>query len=99
MQQRDKLVHVLDLLKTSVDSNLNAALTPDDCRLILTVIANAHRQSNGPLRIDKTTPPASRSSPVEKIVSGMADIAHGVIEDLAGDLTPRRTARHRRRKQ
>lgn len=104
MDQREKLTAVLKLLQSSVDSNLNAALTPDDCRLLLNVMEGAQRAARSAVRIVAKHPPevprSSGPSAVEKIVEGMADIAHGVIEDLAGDLTPRRKpARPRRRRK
>lgn len=103
MDQKEKLIAVLNLLKSSVDSNLNASLKPEECQLLLDVMAGAQRAARSAIRIVAKMPPpaprASSSSAVEKIVEGMADIAHGVIEDLAGDFTPRRKqARPRRRK-
>lgn len=87
---------IFDTLKASVQSGLNASLTPEDCAELLrmfTAINMRNTIQTAP------APRSSRPSPVEKIVEGVADIAHGVIEDLAGDLTPRRrTARSRRRK-
>lgn len=97
MDQREKLKAVLKLLQSSVDSNLNAALSPDDCRLLLNVMAGAQRAARG-IRVVKETPPPAppaRENPVDRIVEGLAELGKGIIDDLTEDI--RRPPRRKRR--
>lgn len=97
MDQREKLKAVLGLLQSSVESNLNAALTPDECRLLLNVMAGAQRAAHGIRVVKETPPPAApaRDNPVDRIVEGLAELGKGIIDDLTQDI--RRPPRRKRR--
>jgi hypothetical protein len=93
--EREKLKAVLKLLKSSVDSNLNAALSPDDCRLLLNVMAGAQRAARGTQIVKETPPPAppARNNPVDRIVEGIAELGKSFLDDLTDDIRPRRRKR------
>lgn len=88
----EKMIGIFETLKKSIESGLNASLTPEESRELLRMFAMVNMK--------KTIRPVRKgSSPVEKIVDGVAQLAHGVIEDLAGELKPQaRTARRRQRR-
>ena len=83
---RKRMQAIFETLKTSIQSDLNASLTPDDCRELLRMFAMVNMRN----QIQSSRPTEVRvvrgQTPVEKIVDGVAELAHGVIEDLAGDL-------------
>lgn len=102
---RERMKAIFETLKASIQSGLNASLSPDDCRELLRMFTLINMRNT--IQSVPTAPaPAPRArgarepSPVEKIVNGVAELAHGVIEDLAGEvLKPAgRPAKSRRRR-
>lgn len=84
MIDRARMEAIFQTLRTSIESGLNASLTPDDCRELLRMFA-LQRMSATIQQSPPAPSPAPRKTPVEQIVEGVAGLAHGVIEDLAGD--------------
>jgi hypothetical protein len=93
--QQKTLAAIFETLRSSIKSGLNASLTPDDCRELLRMFAMMNMRTT----IQSTPAPApAPRSPVEKIVEGVADLAHGVIEDLKGDFKPAGIPARKRRR-
>jgi hypothetical protein len=93
LEHQKTMAAIFETLRSSISSGLNASLTPDDCRELLRMFAMIRMGAT----IQSTPAPAPRS-PVEKIVEGVADIAHGVIEDLKGDFKPAGVPARKRRR-
>lgn len=95
--EKEKMAAIFETLRSSIESGLNASLTPDDCRALLRMFAMIRMQAT----IQSTPAPAASprgQTPVEKIVSGVADLAHKVIEDIAGDIKGAGVPARKRRK-
>jgi len=94
MDHKEKLIALLNTLQTSVDSNLNASITPDDCKLLLTLISQAHKATKIALRPSpRPSPPppvSNRSHPLDRFVESLADLGKTVIDELADDIRPKR---------
>jgi hypothetical protein len=93
---------IFETLKTSIKSGLNASLTPEDCRELIRMftLVNMRNTIQSTPTVVLGRPPVPRSTPVEKIVSGVAELAHGVIEDIKDDFYTGagRPARRRRKR-
>lgn len=100
MSDDKRMKAIFETLKASIKSDLNASLSPDDCRELLRMFALMNMRNTIQSVPTAPTPRAREQSPVEKIVNGVAELAHGVIEDLAGDfIKPAgRPAKSRRRR-
>lgn len=83
-----KLKAICHTLAASVQSGLNATLTPEDCRELLHQVMIATRA------IQAVPKPQKR--PLDRFVDGVADIAAGFVEDFAAEF---QTAPKRRRKK
>jgi hypothetical protein len=82
-----KMKAICNTLAASVQSGLNATLTPEDCRELLQAVLIVNRP------IQKAPKPQKR--PLDRIVEGVADIAAGFVEDFAAEIN---TVPKRRRK-
>lgn len=94
---QQKMAAIFSTLRRSIETELNASLTPDDCRELLRMFAMQRMRAT----IQNTQAPApAPRSPVEMIVEGVSDIAHNVLNDLAADFktagVPARTRRRRK---
>ena len=103
MSDQEKMKAIFETLKTSIKSGLNASLTPEDCRELLrmfTLINFRNTIQSTPSAVLGRPPAPRGSTPVEKIVSGVAELAHGVIEDIKDDFYTGagRPARRRRKR-
>lgn len=76
MHQKQKINSVLNLLRKSVESNLNAALTPDECRLLLGMVS----RMKGPIT------PSKQTTPLNKIVNGLTDLGKEFLDDLSSEI-------------
>lgn len=96
LSHQKKMAAIFETLRSSIETDLNASLTPDDCRELLRMFAMIRMQAT----IQSTPAPAAPrgQTPVEKIVSGVADLAHKVIEDIAGDIKGAGVPARKRRK-
>lgn len=83
-----KMKAICNTLAASVQSGLNATLTPEDCRELLHAVMIANRQIQ--------TAPKPQKRTLDRIVEGVADIAAGFVEDFAAEIN---TAPARRRKK
>jgi hypothetical protein len=93
MEHREKLIAVLKLLQTSIDNNLNASLTPEDCQLLLTIMSQAHRASQlskRPSPSPSPPPPVNRGNHVDRIIESIFDLGKSVIDDLTDEIRPRK---------
>lgn len=83
-----KLKAICQTLAASVQSGLNATLTPEDCRELLHAVMIGTRAIQ--------TAPKPQKRPLDRFVDGVADIAAGFVEDFAAEFN---TAPKRRRKK
>jgi hypothetical protein len=83
-----QLKAICQTLAASVQSGLNATLTPEDCRELLKAVMAATRAMQ--------TAPKPQKRPLDRFVDGVADIAAGFVEDFAAEFN---TAPKRRRKK
>ena len=94
--EKETMAAIFETLRSSIESGLNASLTPDDCRALLRMFAMMN------MRATIQTTPAPQfvrgKTPVEKIVEGVSDLAHQVIEDIAGDIKGAGVPARKRRK-
>lgn len=75
-----KVKAICNTLAASVQSGLNATLTPEDCRELLRAILAA-QPVRTPAKVSKREP-----RPLDRIVAGVADIAAGFVEDFAAEI-------------
>lgn len=96
--EKEKMAAIFETLRSSIESGLNASLTPDDCRALLRMFAMMNMRAT----IQTTPAPGPQfvrgKTPVEKIVEGVSDLAHKVIEDIAGDIKGAGVPARKRRK-
>lgn len=83
-----KMKAICNTLAASIQSGLNATLTPEDCRELLHAVMMSTRSLQAPSKPQKR--------PLDRIVEGVADIAAGFVDDLAAEFKP---APARRRKK
>jgi hypothetical protein len=81
-----KIKAICNTLAASVQSGLNANLTPDDCRELLHIVLINTRAA-----IAKPAPITNQKrKSLDRIVEGVADIAAGFVEDIAAEFQPPR---------
>jgi uncharacterized protein (DUF433 family) len=103
VSDHEKMKAIFETLKQSIRSGLNASLTPEDCRELIRMftLVNMRNTIQSTPTVVLGRPPVPRgSTPVEKIVSGVAELAHGVIDDIKDDFYTGagRPARRRRKR-
>lgn len=81
--RRQKLLAINKTLCASVESGLNASLTPDDCRELLRIFTF----------LNSRPPPNPKNAPLNRIVEGVTELAKGVLDDLVDDIIPPRRNR------
>jgi len=81
-----KAVAVFETLKTSIDSGLNASLTPEDCQILVETLKYYIRSS----ALSRRKPPRRKTTMVSDILEPLDDIISRIENSIFSDLFRRK---------
>jgi hypothetical protein len=88
-----KVKAICNTLAASIQSGLNATLTPDDCRELLRAVLTA---ANPPRSIQPSKAAPKTKVHLDRLVDGIADIAAGLVEEFAAEMNAGHNVRRKK---